>query len=129
MRRSHERTFSEDCISRDSAAALLEPSCEIRSGRHLDEVDHKREPLELELAYGFTRLGGNSSTYFLRERVSHVDDVLSSWGLADEIGDIDRFGGAGLVLQALETLAHFISVDLDLNLTGKGNIDVEGVGA
>ena len=53
MRKSHKRTFSKNCISRNSAAALLEPSCEIGGRSHLDKVDHERESLEVKSAYGF----------------------------------------------------------------------------
>jgi hypothetical protein len=57
-----------------------------------------------------------------------MDDVLSSWELSDEIGNVDRFGGARFILQTLEALAHFISIDLDFDLTREGNVNVESVG-
>lgn len=56
-----------------------------------------------------------------------MDDVLIVGNLSDEIGDVDRFGSSGLVLQAFEALAHFVSVDLDLDLTREGYVNVEGV--
>lgn len=71
--------------------------------------------------------GGSDATYFLRERVSHEDVILISWGLSDEICDVNRFGGTGLVLQTLKALAHFITINLDLDLTRECNVDIEGI--
>jgi hypothetical protein len=128
MRTSQKRTFSKDCIPRNPAAGLLKTSCEVGCRSHIDEVDHQRKSLEVKLASSFHSWIENGATHFLRERISHADDVLIVWNLSDEIGNVDRFGGAGLILQALEALAHFVFVYLDLNLTGEGNVDIEGVG-
>ena len=67
-------------------------------------------------------------TNLLRKRISYVDSVSIAWSLSDEFGDVHRFGGAGLVLQAFKTLAYFVAVDSDLNLAWECDVDVSSKG-
>jgi hypothetical protein len=127
MRMFRKHTFSKDCFPRDSAASLLESSCEVGCRCHIDKIDHQRESLESCQHTDSHSVVENSATHFLRERISHVDYVLIAWNLADEIGNVDGLGSAGLILQALEALAHFFSIYFDLNLTRKGNVNIESI--
>lgn len=58
-----------------------------------------------------------------------MDVILITWRFSDHIGDVNWFGGSRLILQAFETLPHLIAIDLDLDLTGKCDIDIESIRA
>jgi hypothetical protein len=57
------------------------------------------------------------------QRICDGNQIAVARISTDFVSDVGRFGGARLVLESFEIGPDIITVDLDLNLAGKSNVD------
>ena len=62
-------------------------------------------------------------TYLCGKRICDLYAVVVAMRFAYKLSYVGRLGSAWLVLQTLEIGPHVVTVDLDLDLIGKGNVE------